>query len=275
MSLILILILPFIGSLIAVALPSNARNIEAWLSGIIALSCAVLTALQYPVVAQGEVIQYSTAWIPGALSIDFNLRMDGYAWLFSMLIALMGALIVLYARYYLSPQDPVPRFFSFFLLFMGSMLGVVLSGNLVQLVIFWELTSLTSFMLIAYWNHRLDARRGARMSLTITGGGGLCLLAGVLMLGHVVGSYDLDIVLASGDLVREHPWYTTILVLIALGTLTKSAQFPFHFWLPNAMAAPTPVSAYLHSATMVKAGVFLLARFWPVLAGTDEWFYII
>src|SRR5690606_29603514 len=138
-----------------------------------------------------------------------------------------------------------------------------------------ELTSLTSFMLIAYWNHRLDARRGARMSLTVTGAGGLCLLAGVLMLGHVVGSYDLDIVLASGDLVRQHPWYTTILVLIALGALTKSAQFPFHFWLPNAMAAPTPVSAYLHSATMVKAGVFLLARFWPVLAGTNEWFYII
>ncbi|NYT70082.1 monovalent cation/H+ antiporter subunit A [Pusillimonas noertemannii] len=275
MSLILILILPFIGSLIAVALPSNARNIEAWLSGAIALACAVLTALHYPAIAEGQVVQFSTPWIPGGLPIDFNLRMDGYAWLFGMLITLMGALIVLYARYYLSPQDPVPRFFSFFLLFMGSMLGVVMSGNLVQLVVFWELTSLTSFMLIAYWNHRLDARRGARMSLTVTGAGGLCLLAGVLMLGHVVGSYDLDIVLASGDMVRQHPWYTTILVLIALGALTKSAQFPFHFWLPNAMAAPTPVSAYLHSATMVKAGVFLLARFWPVLAGTDEWFYII
>ncbi|WP_397475523.1 monovalent cation/H+ antiporter subunit A [Pusillimonas sp.] len=275
MSLILILVLPFIGSLIAVALPSNARNAEAWLSGIIALACAVLVGMQYPLVSQGEVVQYSAAWIPGALAIDFNLRMDGYAWLFCMLITLMGALIVLYARYYLSPQDPVPRFFSFFLLFMASMLGVVLAGNLVQLVIFWELTSLTSFMLIAYWNHRLDARRGARMALTVTGGGGLCLLAGVLMLGHVVGSYDLDTVLASGDIVRAHPWYTTILVLIALGALTKSAQFPFHFWLPNAMAAPTPVSAYLHSATMVKAGVFLLARFWPVLAGTDEWFYII
>src|SRR5690554_3817849 len=158
---------------------------------------------------------------------------------------------------------------------MGSMLGIVMSGNLIQLVVFWELTSLSSFMLIAYWHHRLDARRGARMSLIITGAGGLCLLAGMLMLGQVVGSYDLDEVLASGDLVRTHPWYLAILILVALGALSKSAQFPFHVWLPNAMAAPTPVSAYLHSATMVKAGVFLLARLWPVLAGTDEWAWII
>jgi len=275
MPLILILALPFIGSLIAVALPTNARNVEAWLAGIVALACATLTILQYPAVARGDILQVSMPWIPGALSIDFNLRMDGYAWLFSLLITLMGALVVLYARYYMSPKDPVPRFFSFFQLFMGAMLGVVLSGNLVQLVVFWELTSLSSFMLIAYWNHRLDARRGARMAFTITGAGGLCLLGGVLMLGHVVGSYDLDQVLASGELVRAHPWYTIILSLIALGALSKSAQFPFHVWLPNAMAAPTPVSAYLHSATMVKAGVFLLARFWPVLAGTEQWFFII
>ena len=158
---------------------------------------------------------------------------------------------------------------------MAAMLGVVLSGNLIQLVMFWEMTSLASFMLIAYWHHRLDARRGARMALTVTGAGGLCLLAGVLILGHIVGSYDMDRVLAAGDLVRADPWYPAVLALVALGALTKSAQFPFQFWLPNAMAAPTPVSAYLHSATMVKAGVFLLARFWPVLAGTDAWFWII
>ncbi|WP_343738522.1 monovalent cation/H+ antiporter subunit A, partial [Achromobacter sp.] len=206
---------------------------------------------------------------------QFTLRMDGYAWLFALIVSGMGALVVLYARYYMSPEDPVPRFFSFFQAFMGAMLGVVLSGNLIQLVLFWEMTSLASFMLIAYWHHRLDARRGARMALTVTGAGGLCLLAGVLILGHIVGSYDMDRVLASGDLVRADPWYPAVLVLVALGALTKSAQFPFHFWLPNAMAAPTPVSAYLHSATMVKAGVFLLARFWPVLSGTDEWFWII
>ena len=183
--------------------------------------------------------------------------------------------MVFYARYYMSPADPVPRFFSFLLAFMGSMLGIVLSGNLVQLAVFWELTSFTSFMLIAYWYHRGEARRGAGMSLTVTATGGLCLLAAVLLIGEVVGSYELDQVLAAGDALRMHAWYPTLLVLLLIGAFTKSAQFPFHFWLPHAMAAPTPVSAYLHSATMVKAGVFLLARLWPVLSGTDLWFALV
>lgn len=274
MSIIWIIALPFLGSLCAACLPSNARNVEAWLAGLVALGCAGLTANLYPQITEGHVVRAILPWA-SALGLDFTLRMDGYAWLFAMLVSVMGVLVVLYARYYLSPKDPVPRFFSFFLAFMGSMLGVVLSGNLIQLVLFWELTSLTSFLLIAYWYHRIDARRGARMALAVTTGGGLCLLAGVLMLGRIVGSYDLDVVLASGDLVRAHSWYVPILVLIALGALTKSAQFPFQFWLPHAMAAPTPVSAYLHSATMVKAGVFLLVRLWPVLSGTDTWFWLI
>ncbi|MDR4126008.1 monovalent cation/H+ antiporter subunit A [Yanghanlia caeni] len=274
MSLVLILALPFIGSIIAAFMPSNARNVEAWLAGLLALICAGLTMSHFPAIVDGEVVRTTLPWLPEH-GVNLSLRMDGFAWLFAMIVTVMGALIALYARYYMSPEDPVPRYFSFFLAFMGSMLGVVMSGNLIQLVIFWELTSLSSFMLIAYWHHRLDARRGARMSLTITGAGGLCLLAGVLMIGHVVGSYDLDIVLQAGDTIRNHPWYTIMLVLVALGALTKSAQFPFHVWLPNAMAAPTPVSAYLHSATMVKAGVFLLARLWPVMAGTPEWTWII
>ncbi|OZI75984.1 monovalent cation/H+ antiporter subunit A [Bordetella genomosp. 2] len=274
MSLILILALPFAGSLCAALLPSNARNAEAWLAGLTALACTVLVASLFPQVVDGGVVRADLAWAP-ALGLEFTLRMDGYAWLFALIVSAMGTLVVLYARYYMSPEDPVPRFFSFFQAFMAAMLGVVLSGNLIQLVLFWEMTSLASFMLIAYWHHRLDAKRGARMALTVTGAGGLCLLAGVLILGHIVGSYDLDRVLAAGDLVRADPWYPAVLVLVALGALTKSAQFPFQFWLPNAMAAPTPVSAYLHSATMVKAGVFLLARFWPVLAGTEEWFWII
>ncbi len=220
-----------------------------------------------PQIAAGEVVREEFAWLP-AKGLTFVLRADGLAWVFAMLVLAIGLLVVLYARYYMSPQDPVPRFFSFLLAFMGSMLGVVLSGNLVQLVVFWELTSLTSFLLIGYWHHRADARRGARMAFTVTATGGLCLMAGVLVLGHIVGSYDLDVVLAAGDLIRGHELYLPALVLIALGALTKSAQFPFHFWLPHAMAAPTPVSSYLHSATMVKAGVFLLARLWPALAGT-------
>jgi multicomponent K+:H+ antiporter subunit A len=187
----------------------------------------------------------------------------------------VGFLVVLYARYYMSPADPVPRFFAFFLAFMGSMLGLVVSGNLIQLVVFWELTSITSFLLIGYWFHIPHARDGARMALTVTGLGGLALLGGVLIIGHIVGSYDLDAVLASGNLIRGHSLYLPALLLVLLGTLTKSAQFPFHFWLPHAMAAPTPVSAYLHSATMVKAGVFLLVRLWPVMSGTNGWFWIV
>ena len=274
MSLLLILALPFAGSLLAAVLPANARNAEAWLAGLVALACVVLTAMQFDAVRNGEAAYAYLNWAP-TLGLNIVLRMDGYSWLFSMIVSLMGVLVVLYARYYMSPEDPVPRFFSFFQAFMGAMLGVVLSGNLIQLVLFWELTSLSSFMLIAYWHHRADARRGARMALTVTAAGGLCLLAGVMLIGHIVGSYELDAVLASGSKIREHPWYLGVLILVALGALTKSAQFPFHFWLPHAMAAPTPVSAYLHSATMVKAGVFLLSRFWPVLSGTDEWFWII
>lgn len=274
MLMFLLLSLPFVGSFIAALLPSNARNLEAWLAGAIALTCALIMASLYGNIQDGQVYIQTIQWLP-SLGLNLSIRLDGFSWLFSIIITTMGGLIVLYARYYMSPQDPVPRFFSFLLAFMGSMLGVVLSGNLIQLVIFWELTSLSSFMLIAYWHHRLDARRGARMSLVITGSGGFCLLGAVLIIGYILGSYDLDYVLASGDMIRSHQLYPVILILFALGVLTKSAQFPFHVWLPNAMAAPTPVSAYLHSATMVKAGVFLMARFWPVLSGTPEWALII
>jgi len=274
MSLALIVLLPFVGSLCAAFLPSNARNAEAWLAGAVALVCTGLTISLYPDIAEGGVVRLQLPWLAQA-GLEFYLRMDGFAWMFTLLVSLMGALVVLYARYYMSPEDPVPRFFSFLLAFMGSMLGIVLSGNLIQLVVFWELTSFSSFMLIAYWYHRVDARQGARMALTVTATGGFCLLAGVIMLGEIAGGYDLDHVLAAGSRVAAHPWYPAMLVLILLGALTKSAQFPFHFWLPHAMAAPTPVSAYLHSATMVKAGVFLLARLWPVLAGTDLWFALV
>src|SRR5690606_24067986 len=201
--------------------------------------------------------------------------MDGLAWIFLMLITGIGFLVVLYARYYLSPKDPAPRFFALLLAFMGAMMGIVLSGNLIGLVVFWEMTSFFSFLLIGYWNQSTAARDGARMALIVTGSGGLCLLAGVLLLGHIVGSYDLERVLEAGARIRSHELYLPALILILIGAFTKSAQFPFHFWLPNAMAAPTPVSAYLHSATMVKAGVFLLVRFSPVLGGTEPWFWIV
>ena len=271
MTLSALVLAPFIGSLAAACLPANARNREAWLAGAIALF-GLVTAME--LYSPGQVVYERIAWIP-ALGLEFTLRMDGLAWIFTMLVLGIGFLVVLYARYYMSPEDPVPRFFAFLLAFMGAMLGVVLSGNLIQMVVFWELTSVTSFLLIAYWHHRADARRGARMAFTVTATGGLCLLAGVLILGHIVGSYDLDAVLAARELIQSHDLYLPALILIALGALTKSAQFPFHFWLPHAMAAPTPVSSYLHSATMVKAGVFLLMRLWPALAGTEAWTWII
>ena len=274
MLLTFILALPFACSLCAALLPASARRTGAWLAGLCALACLGMVLALTPDILAYDVVKIRIPWIP-TQGVDITLRIDGYAWLFAVIITAMGALIALYAHYYLSEQDPVPRFFAFLLSFMGAMLGVVLSGNLIQLLVFWELTSLSSFMLIGYWHHRMDARRGARMALLVTGGGGFCLLASMLIIGHIVGSYDLDEVLASASLIREHRWYPILLILLAVGALTKSAQFPFHFWLPNAMAAPTPVSAYLHSATMVKAGVFLLARFWPVFAGTDWWTWTI
>jgi multicomponent K+:H+ antiporter subunit A len=274
MSLLLLLALPFIGSAVAAVLPTNARNLESAWAAAVAAVLVVSLAMVYPQVAAGGVVSERLVWLP-SLGVDIVVRLDGFAWMFAMLASGMGLLVIFYARYYLSPDDPAARFYSLLLGFMGAMLGVVVSGNLVQLVVFWELTSVFSFLLIGYWSHRKDARRGARMAFTVTASGGLALLAGVLLLGHIVGSYELDVVLAAGDVVRADPLYPLVLALVLLGALTKSAQFPFHFWLPHAMAAPTPVSAYLHSATMVKAGVFLLARLWPVLAGTEEWFWVV
>lgn len=272
--LIILIALPFLGSAIAALLPTNARNAEAYLAGGIAFTCFVIVILFFSQVAGGGVVRIEGEWLP-EFGLSFALRLDGFAWVFAALVAGIGCLIVLYARYYMSPSDPVPRFFSFLLAFMGAMLGIALSGNLIQLVFFWELTSLFSFLLIGYWHHTAQARDSARMALIVTTAGGLCLFAGVLILGQIAGSYDLDRVLASGATITKHPLYLPALVLVLIGAFTKSAQFPFHFWLPQAMAAPTPVSAYLHSATMVKAGVFLLVRLWPALGGTNEWLWLV
>jgi multicomponent K+:H+ antiporter subunit A len=274
MSLVAILLMPFVGSLCVAVMPTRARTLLATTTGLVAVATSAGIISLFPRVRDGGTIRETVSWVP-SLGLDLVVRMDGFAWMFALLVTGIGALVSLYARYYMSPDDPVVRFYAPLLAFMGAMLGVVLAGNVVQLVVFWELTSLVSFLLIGYWHHRVDAQRGARMALTVTGAGGLALLGGVVVLGHIVGSYDLDVILASGAVVRAHPLYPVALVLILLGALTKSAQFPFHFWLPRAMAAPTPVSAYLHSATMVKAGVFLLARLWPVLAGTDLWFWLV
>ncbi len=271
----ILLALPFLAAAAVAALPRTlSRGTIAWVAALGPLLGLVALAALTPAVMGGEIVRSVLPWIP-SVGLDIALRLDGLAWMFAGLVLGIGALIVMYARYYLSAEDCAPRFFSYLLLFMGAMLGMVLAGNLLLLVVFWELTSISSFLLIGFWTHREDARRGARMALTITGMGGLALLGGALLIGRVVGSFDLDVVLASGDLIRDSALYPAILALVLGGIFTKSAQFPFHFWLPQAMAAPTPVSAYLHSATMVKAGVFLLARLHPALAGTELFFYVV
>ncbi|HBF50122.1 MAG TPA: monovalent cation/H+ antiporter subunit A, partial [Massilia sp.] len=255
-------------------MPDGSRNRPFGAAAVATGLALALAISRFDDIAARDILKAEYEWLP-AFGLDLALRMDGLAWVFTVMVLGIGLLVLLYARYYMSPRDPVARFFAYMMAFMGAMLGVVLSGNLIQLVVFWELTSFTSFLLIGYWQSRNDARRGARMAFTVTTIGGLCLLAGVLILGHIVGSYDLDVVLAAGDRIRAHDLYLPALILVALGALTKSAQFPFHFWLPHAMAAPTPVSSYLHSATMVKAGVFLLIRLWPALSGTEAWTWVL
>ncbi|MGA7982356.1 MAG: monovalent cation/H+ antiporter subunit A, partial [Chromatiaceae bacterium] len=232
---------------------------------------AVLTGTR---VLAGQLVLWSQPWLPQA-GLSLALRMDGLGFLFCLLVLGIGLLIVLYANYYLAAEDSRSRFYSYLLLFQGAMLGLVLSENLLLLLVFWELTSLSSFLLIGFHRSQAQSRQGARMALIMTNAGGLALIGGVLLLGHVAGSFELSEVLNAGDRVRASPLYLPILLLVLGGAFTKSAQFPFHTWLPQAMVAPTPVSAYLHSATMVKAGVFLLARLFPVLSGTDIWFFLV
>ncbi len=273
-ALLIVLLAPFAGVPAVVLLQRLHRRCAAWgAAAVMAAGLAVLAPF-VPGVLAGEVVVARWAWLP-EWGLDLALRLDGLGLLFCGLILGIGVLIVLYAAYYLPREDRLGRFYAMLLAFAGGMLGVVLAENLLLLVVFWEVTSLSSFLLIAYKFEAREARVAARMALAVTGGGGLALLAGVLLLGQVAGSFELTEVLARGDVVRANALYPVILVLVLLGAFTKSAQFPFHGWLPAAMAAPTPVSAYLHSATMVKAGVFLLARLYPVLSDTGLWMVLV
>ncbi|WP_299418913.1 monovalent cation/H+ antiporter subunit A [uncultured Shimia sp.] len=269
-----IAILPFLGALVPGIMIRAGRNACASFTAVPTVLALILLGTQVPAVMRGEVVSTTIEWLP-QLGLSASFFLDGLGLLFAGMILGVGLLIILYARFYLSGDDPMGQFYTYLLLFQGAMLGIVLSDNILLLLIFWELTSLSSFLLIGYWKHLPEGRQGARMALTVTGAGGLAMIGGMLILGNIVGSYNLTDILAQGDVIKASEWYMPALILILIGAFTKSAQFPFHFWLPHAMAAPTPVSAYLHSATMVKAGVFLMARMWPVLAGTDAWFYIV
>ncbi len=274
MNLFWIPLLPLVGTLMPLLTERFGRSACALMTAILPAIALFMVLYAAPQVFAGATLEERFSWIP-SLGLELAFRLDGLALLFCLLILGIGLLIILYARYYLSSEDSMSRFYAYLILFMTAMVGIVTANNLIQLWLFWELTSISSFLLISFWNHKSEARKGARMALTVTGAGGLALLAGLLLIADIVGSYDLSVVLASGDTLREHSAYPVALVLVLLGAFTKSAQFPFHFWLPHAMAAPTPVSAYLHSATMVKAGIFLLARFYPVLSGTELWFLIV
>jgi multicomponent K+:H+ antiporter subunit A len=247
---------------------ASERRRTAWLAAAVTSASLGLLLAQAPAVMAGGALHSFTPWV---LEIGLNLgfRLDGLSLMFALLITSIGLLIILYAHYYFGPNDSTGKFYSTLMLFMAAMLGIVLSDNLLLLIVFWELTSISSFLLVGYWQHRPDARAGARMALAVTGGGGLALLGGFVLLGQMAGTYEMSALMAQAGRIQADPRYPVALVLILLGCFTKSAQFPFHFWLPQAMAAPTPVSAYLHSATMVKAGIFLLARLTPVIGGTD------
>ena len=253
---------------------SAGRAACAGVTFMVSLLAFIGLMTHLPAVMAGELVTARLDWIP-LLGLNVTLMLDGLGFFFAMLILGIGLLIIAYARFYLSREDNMGEFFTYLLLFQGAMVGIVISDNILLLLVFWELTSLSSFLLIGYWKHLPEGRQGARMALTVTGMGGLAMIGGMLLLGQIVGSYDLSVILQNRDLIQASPMYLPALILILLGCFTKSAQFPFHFWLPHAMSAPTPVSAYLHSATMVKAGIFLMARMWPVLSGTPEWFMIV
>ena len=247
-----------------------AASVVGWLCVALATGLAVTFAAALPRIAEGEALRIAWDWAP-ALGVSLSFYLDGLSLLFALLISGIGAFVFLYSGAYMAGHPQLLRFYLILALFMLAMLGVVLADNLLTLYVFWELTTVTSYLLIGF-NHEEDkSRRAALQGLLVTAIGGLALLAGMVLMGVAAGTYELSEILASGDVLRDSGLYVPILILILAGAFTKSAQFPFHFWLPNAMAAPTPVSAYLHSATMVKAGVYLLARLQPGLDGTLWW----
>ena len=241
-------------------------------AALLPLALTVGFATSFAQVTSGTALLSELPWIP-EIGLNLAFRMDGLSLLFALLISGIGTLVVLYTHSYLQGHVHQHRFVMYTLMFMASMLGVVLSDNILLLFIFWELTSFTSYLMIGFDHEDEASRKAALQSLLVTGLGGLFLLAGLVLMGQVAGSFLLSEILLSGNVLVQHADYPLILGLILLGAFTKSAQTPFHFWLPNAMQAPSPASAYLHSSTMVKAGVYLLARLSPVLAGTEAWMF--
>ena len=260
----------FIAGAIAPLVVRVSRKASGWILGLVPLGLFAYFAQQVPHVAHEGPIREVTAWFP-AYGLDLSFYLDGLSALFALMVTGIGTLILIYAGGYLHGSDELGRFYVQLLSFMGAMLGLVLADNVIVFFIFFELTSLTSYLLIGFFHNEEPSRVAARKALVVTGGGGLALMAGLLLLQQVTGTWEFSEMITQGELIKNSDLYLGIFILVCAGAFTKSAQFPFHFWLPAAMAGPTPVSAYLHSATMVKAGVFVLARLHPALGGTQVW----
>jgi multicomponent Na+:H+ antiporter subunit A len=262
----------FVVALVAPWLVRLTRGSAGWVIAILPLAISLYLLSFVPRVADGEVIRYSYGWAPG-IDIYLSFQIDGLGLVFALLISVIGTLIMFYAGAYLNGHHHIDRFFVYILMFMASMLGLVLSDNIITFFIFWELTSITSYLLIGYEHDSETSRYAARQALLVTAVGGQALLVGLVMMAVVGGAWEFSILVEQAAVIQDHALYLPMLILVLAGAFTKSAQVPFHFWLPGAMAAPTPVSAYLHSATMVKAGVYMLARLNPTLGDTAIWQY--
>ncbi|MED4350815.1 Na+/H+ antiporter subunit A [Schinkia azotoformans] len=255
----------------------NSQLHTGWFVLFIPLILLLYLVTFIPKVSNGNTIFASMPWIP-SYHIDFTIHMDGLSLLFGLLVAGIGTLVVLYSIYYLSKhREALHNFYVYLLLFMGAMMGLVFSDNIFVLYVFWEMTSISSFLLIAYWYERDKSRYGAQKSMLITIFGGLAMLAGLIMLSMIADTCSIREMVSSNRVTSfySHDLFIPAMILILLGAFTKSAQFPFSIWLPDAMEAPTPISAYLHSATMVKAGIYLVARLTPIFGGSDEWFWLV
>ena len=273
----LVILAPFVLAILVPFLYKYVRQVHTgWFVMILPLTLFIYFLQFLPMISRGETIYEQQPWIP-SLGINFDVYVDGLGLLFGLLITGIGTLVVLYSIYYLynKKKESLHNFYVYLLMFMGAMLGVVFSDNLMTLYIFWELTSLASSLLIAYWFHKERSRYGAQKSMLITVSGGFAMLAGFSLLYVMTNTFSIREIIAQADVIVTSPLFIPAMLLVLAGAFTKSAQFPFHIWLPDAMEAPTPVSAYLHSATMVKAGIYLVARLTPVFGITQHWFWIV
>ena len=265
-----LLIIGFIASALAPIIYIRTKDYFGWIAASFPLYMFISFFLKYNEIVSGKVIKEATNWIP-SLGINFTFLLDGLSLTFVLIITLIGTAVFLYAGSYMKDYEQTGRFYLYIGVFMTSMIGLVLSDNMIALFVFWELTSISSYLLIGFNHHKESSRKSALQALLVTGGGGLALMAGLIILSQVSGSFEISSLYNLHNEIISSKLYPAIVILVLLSAFTKSAQFPFHFWLPNAMEAPTPVSAYLHSATMVKAGIYLIARFNHAIGGTVIW----